>query len=68
MTTFEAFQAGARRRRGAARCWLEILDGLRLDSVVEIFQQIPSDCISEPAIEFALAMIDAQRNRLLEAR
>lgn len=67
LTILEAFQAGARMRRAAVGCWLEVLEGLRLDVVQGVFRQIPGDWISEPAIEFALAMIQENRNRLLEA-
>jgi hypothetical protein len=66
MSTFEAFHEAGKVRPEAARWWLEsLIDVLRRD-VQRIFEEIPRHLISEVAIEFALKMLDLNRQRLLE--
>ena len=66
MSTLEAFHEAGKARPEAARWWLEsLIDVLRRD-VQRIFEEIPRNLISEVAIEFALTMLDLNRQRLLE--
>ena len=68
MTTLEAFRLGARLRRAAARSWLERVSNIGSDDFEAIFHQVPLSLISEPAIEFALRMLEANKARLLETQ
>jgi len=65
LTTLEAFTVAARLRHEAARYWLERLSEIGTDDFEAIFRQVPTQSISEPAIEFALKMLAANKERLL---
>jgi hypothetical protein len=65
MSTLDVFREAARVRPKAARAWLESLKRLSLQDAQIIFDQIPRDRISEVAIEFALKMLELNRQRLL---
>jgi len=65
MSTLDAFREAGKVRQRAARAWLDSLARLSLQDVKIIFDQIPRDRISEVAIEFALRMLELNRQRLL---
>jgi len=68
LSTLEAFNRAAQRRPTAAIAWLDRLSRVETASVTGILQDIPRDRTSETAAEFAHAILDANRLRLLEAR
>lgn len=65
MSTLEAFREAGKVRPEAARSWLESLAEVSWRDVQMIFEQIPRDLISDIAIEFALKILDLNRQRLL---
>lgn len=65
MSTLDAFREAGKVRQRAARAWLESLERLSLQGAKIIFDQIPRDRISEVAIEFALKLLELNRQRLL---
>lgn len=68
MSTLDAFHYAGKVRPAAARAWLEYLAQLSWQNVRMIFEQIPRGLISDVAIEFALKMLDLNRQRLLSLR
>lgn len=66
MTTLEAFEAAARMRPKAARCWVEALSDLGEPDFASIFDQVPTHLITTPARDFALRMLAFNRERLLK--
>jgi len=66
--TLEAFKRAAERRPQAAVTWLDRLDAVETASVTAILENIPPDRISQTAAEFAKAILDANRRRLLDLR
>jgi hypothetical protein len=65
MSPLDAFRKAGKVRQKAANTWLESLERLSLQDAKIIFDQIPRDRISEVAIEFALKMLELNRQRLL---
>jgi hypothetical protein len=67
MTTIAAFEFLANKRKNAAQFWKQRLQEISIEQCTAIFEQIPKTEISETAIEFALAMLELNKKRLLEA-
>lgn len=68
MTTLKAFKEAAEVEPAAARGWLERLRVVDFADVRRVFERLPSGWISGPAIDFALKMLELNRNRLLAYR
>ena len=67
MTTVAAFEFLANKRKNATQFWKQRLQEISIEQCTAIFEQIPKTEISETAIEFALAMLELNKTRLLEA-
>lgn len=66
LLTVEAFQHAVESRVVARNHWLRRLNALTEDSITNVFNQVPSSCISESARQFATLMVMENRRRLLE--
>ncbi|HCT9657340.1 hypothetical protein [Klebsiella pneumoniae] len=64
--TVEAFQHAVEGRLTASNHWLGKLRALTEDSITDVFNQVPSSCISDSARKFATLMVLENRRRLLE--
>lgn len=69
LTTLVAFQEAARisEVREAKRYWVGRLKAVSLADFREIFDNVPSSEISEPARDFGLRMLEINRERLLRS-
>lgn len=65
LSTLAAFKEGGRLARRAEAYWLRRLQGLEMADFASIFDGLPSSEISIPARDFALAMLEANRSRLI---
>jgi hypothetical protein len=69
LTTFEAFQEAKRKYPNAAEFWVRRLDDAHLDEAADgLFQRIPPERITAPAIEFAKRIIRFNGKRLRNRR
>jgi hypothetical protein len=68
MFTLETFLEGAKMHRDSAAAWLDRICEVETASVTGILDQVPTERISEPAIEFAKAILSANRSRLEKTR
>jgi hypothetical protein len=62
----DVFKFVSARYRHAAEYWLSRLISVQDERIESIFSRVPSDRISKTAIEFALALLRENRNKLLE--
>jgi hypothetical protein len=65
LSTLDAFHRAGKMRPVAARVWLESLASVCRQDVQMLIEQIPGHLISEVAIEFALRVLDLNKQRLL---
>lgn len=63
--TFNAFTEAARSSPPAAKAWLEQLGKITQNDIENIFDQVPSDRISQAGIKFAKKILELNRKRLL---
>lgn len=68
LTTLAAFQDAARLVPEAGKYWLQRLGTTHLADYRRIFDNVPVTEISEPARDFALRMLEINRNRLLQSQ
>lgn len=68
LTTLAAFQDAARLVPEAGKYWLQQLAATSLADYRRIFDNVPATEISEPARDFALRMLEINRNRLLQSQ
>ena len=68
LTLIEAFRAASSRNPDASKIWLEKLENVTINDVKEIFERIPEERISEVSKEFAIRMLEINRQRLLELK
>jgi len=66
MTTVEAFVQASKRGAESARLWREMLSSVSKEQCLRIFEGIPGSEISETAIEFALTLLELNKQRLLQ--
>jgi hypothetical protein len=66
LSTLAAFEEGARLRGAAAQYWIERLSRVGREDFARVFDEIPRTAMSRPAVDFALAILDANRDRLLK--
>lgn len=65
LSTLEAFQEAAMRRRDAAGLWLERLREVPIASMHDIVARVPDEMMSEAARACSLRILDCNRDRLL---
>ena len=68
LKTFDAFCQAAQRYPDAARVWLDNLARVSSNDTLELFECIPTDRISQTAIEFAQKILELNQSRLLSLR
>jgi len=68
LTTIEAFREAAGFRPAAAQAWLTGFDAVSPQEIRRIFESVPNELISGPAIEFAFQMLELNKGRLLGMR
>jgi len=68
MSTLDAFLEAAKLHRESAGAWLNRICEVETASVTRILDQVPTERISEPAVEFAKAILRANRSRLEATR
>lgn len=68
LKTIEAFKLCADSNKSIAIYWLNKLENLDIYKVKEIFTKIPEHLISNVSIEFALRILEENKERLLEIR
>lgn len=65
MSTIDTFREGGKMRPGAAKYWLGNIERVSSQEVQLLFEKVPPERITDVAIEFALKMLDLNRQRLL---
>lgn len=65
LPTLAAFQEAAKLAPKAATYWLECLQRTTLGDYETIFQRVPRSEITQPASQFALKLLEINRDRLL---
>ncbi len=68
LTLIEAFQAASSHNPNATKIWLEKLENVTIDDITEIFERIPEQRISEVSKDFAIRLLEINRQRLLELK
>jgi len=68
LTLIEAFQAASSHNPKASEIWLEKLENVTIDDIIEIFERIPKQLISEVSKDFAICLLEINRQRLLELK
>ncbi|CUU24335.1 hypothetical protein EM595_2101 [Duffyella gerundensis] len=66
LLTVDAYRQSVVGREAASQHWLSRLDSLSEESITKVFNDVPSECISESAREFAALMVLENRRRLLD--
>lgn len=68
LSLIDAFRAASSLNPQASKIWLEKLENVTIDNVKEIFERIPEERISDVSKEFAIRMLEINRQRLLELK
>lgn len=68
MRTFDVFHTAAQRYPTSAKIWLAQLAKISSETVLQLFHRIPDHRISTPALEFATAMLEINKTKLLHLR
>jgi len=68
LSTFDAFSIASRVEPTAAKSWLERLERISIKDIKLVFENIPTRLISDIAIDFAIKMIELNRERLLQLK
>ncbi|WP_312197563.1 hypothetical protein [Mixta calida] len=66
LLTIDAYRQSVIGRETARQHWVSRLRSLSEESIAKVFNDVPSECISESAREFAALMVVENRRRLLE--
>ncbi|MEH1906826.1 HipA-like protein [Nostoc sp.] len=66
LKTFNAFCEAQKRYPDAARIWLNNLARVSSNDTLELFERIPSNRISQTAIEFAQKILELNQSKLLD--
>ncbi|MBT9438629.1 MAG: hypothetical protein GAS50_05505 [Desulfobacterales bacterium] len=61
-----AFEVAAKFNKLAGNYWVEQLNNIETENIVQIFHKIPNHLISKSSINFAVKMLHENKNRLLE--
>lgn len=65
MHPMDAFFVAARRYPDAAHTWQAQLEAVSMDTVITLFSRIPDERISSVGVDFAIKMLNTNRNLLL---
>lgn len=68
LTTFDAFCRASQEYPNAAKAWLNNLAKVSSNDTLELFERIPSNLITETAINFAQKILELNQFRLLKLR
>ena len=68
LKTIEAFKLCADSNKDIALYWLENLENLDISKIKDIFNKIPNNLISDVSIEFALKILEENKERLLKVK
>lgn len=68
LKTINSVKLCAKLDKKATLYWLDKVENLNLDDIIEIFNRIPKDLISEISIKFALKMLEENKKRLLDLK
>jgi hypothetical protein len=66
ISTAETFAIGAEFRPWAARVWLERLDLVDAGDIQRIFEQVPTVMIAAERCQFAIKLLELNRQKLLQ--
>jgi hypothetical protein len=66
MLTWDVFQWLAAKRPKSAKVWLQRLGDISPEQCQNVFNRVPPSEISETAIEFAMELLELNKQRLLE--
>jgi len=64
----EAFEIASQFNPEASRFWLEKLDNVTMEMVASVFGRLPSGRISDESTQFAMRVLEINRQRLLDLR
>lgn len=64
----DAFHLASWQNPQASKIWLEKLENATIDSIKEVFERIPENRISEVSKNFAIRILEINRQRLLELK
>jgi len=67
LKTIEAFLYAAKYSKPAANDWISLLSRINDDSMCSIFNKVPREYITQPAIDFAKRLILVNKHRILKA-
>jgi hypothetical protein len=68
LSLIEAFETASSFNPDAANVWLGKLENVTIEMVEEIFERLPEDRITDESKQFAIRVLEINRNRLLELR
>lgn len=68
LSLIDAFRVASSLNPQASKIWLKKLENVTIDSIKEVFERIPESRISETSKEFAIRMLEINRQRLLELK
>jgi hypothetical protein len=68
LSTVEVFKRAAARRPEAAKLWQQRLGDITKTQCLSIFERIPDSEISATAIEFAMTLLELNKQRLLQEK
>ena len=68
LSTLDAFRAASERHPHAASAWIDMLADIPPNSIVALLDRVPRGRLSREAAEFARAVLETNRKRLIELR
>lgn len=68
LTTFNAFRHASHEYPKAAKAWLNNLAKVSSNDTLRLFERIPSNLITQTAIDFAQKILELNQSRLLKLR
>lgn len=66
--TIDSVRICGKINKEATLFWLNNIEMLNIDDIINIFKRIPKDLISQISIEFAIKMLEENKKRLLEIK
>ena len=64
ISTIDVVMQSSRQNKIASAYWINRIEEISRNELVDIFQKIPEKLISEPAIDFSIALLETNKNRL----
>ncbi len=68
LKTIDAVKLCAKENKDSTMYWLNKIDNLRIQDVLDIFRKIPKELISKISIEFAIKMLEINKKRLMQLK